>query len=138
MSANRHRHSNSLQIGSMLLWAIVAAFFIVTGISYLYLKNQLYVAGARKKALERELRDLTAQNQVLDSQIAALTSRSALQQRLKEGFIKMVEIPSTSIVRLHLLPETATHGLAEDAHGGTDQLRTIAHNEDQVSLRAGR
>jgi hypothetical protein len=84
---------------------ICAAFLAVTGLSYLYLKNQLYVAGVSKKTLERELRSLIEENHVLDSQIAALTSRTALQQRLKDGFIKMIDIPGQSIVHLHLLPD---------------------------------
>ena len=37
---------------------------------------------------------------VANVQIAALTSRSALQRRLKEGYLKMIPITEQNIVRL--------------------------------------
>jgi hypothetical protein len=40
------------------------------------------------------------QNEVASAQIAALTSRSALQRRLKEGYLKMIPIAEHNIVRL--------------------------------------
>ena len=40
------------------------------------------------------------QNEVAGAQIAALTSRSALQRRLKEGYLKMIPIAEHNIVRL--------------------------------------
>jgi hypothetical protein len=44
-------------------------------------------------------------------QIAALTSRSAMQRRLKEGYLKMIPISEHSIVRLSAPPRP----LGEDA-----------------------
>ena len=41
-----------------------------------------------------------AQNEVASVQIAALTSRVALQRRLKEGYLKMIPISEQNIVRL--------------------------------------
>ena len=40
------------------------------------------------------------QSDVANVQIAALTSRSALQRRLKEGYLKMIPIAEQNIVRL--------------------------------------
>ena len=40
------------------------------------------------------------QNEDAKVQIAALTSRTALQRRLKEGYLKMIPITERSIVRL--------------------------------------
>ena len=70
----------------------MTAFLALTGLSYVYLTLQLYHLGDRKKALENELASLRTQNDVASAQIAALTSRSALQRRLKEGYLKMVPI----------------------------------------------
>ena len=75
-------------------------FFALAGLGYVYLKVQLYHLGDRKKALETELTSLRTQNDIAGVQIAALTSRSALQRRLKEGYLKMVPISERSIVRL--------------------------------------
>jgi hypothetical protein len=56
--------------------------------------------GDRKKALENELAGLRMQNDVASGQITALTSRSAMQRRLKEGYLKMIPISERNIVRL--------------------------------------
>ena len=73
----------------------------------------------RKKALENELASLRAQNEVASAQIAALTSRSAMQRRLKEGYLKMIPISEQSIVRLSAPPR---------APGEEDVLQPIANN----------
>ena len=41
------------------------------------------------------------QNEDAKVQIAALTSRTALQRRLKEGYLKMIPITEQNIVRLN-------------------------------------
>ena len=81
---------------------MLTAFFALTGLIYVYLTIQLYHLGDRKKALENELASLRTQNDVANVQIAALTSRSALQRRLKEGYLKMIPISERNIVRLTL------------------------------------
>src|SRR6184192_4184450 len=70
------------------------------GTFYFYLTLQLHRLGDRKKSLETELVGLRTQNDVANVQIAALTSRSALQRRLKEGYLKMIPIAEQNIVRL--------------------------------------
>ena len=83
-------------------WIVLTGFFALTGLIYVYLTIQLYHLGDRKKALENELASLRTQNDVANVQIAALTSRSALQRRLKEGYLKMIPISERNIVRLTL------------------------------------
>jgi hypothetical protein len=61
---------------------------------------QLYHLGERRKAVENELASLRTQNDVAAAQIAALTSRSALQRRVKEGYLKMIPVSESKIVRL--------------------------------------
>jgi hypothetical protein len=79
---------------------VATAFLALTGLVYVYLTLQLYHLGDRKKALENELVNLRAQNDVASGQIAALTSRSAMQRRLKEGHLKLIPISERNIVRL--------------------------------------
>ena len=55
----------------------------------------------QKKKLEQELVVLRTQNEDAKVQIAALTSRTALQRRLQEGSLKMIPITEQSIVRLN-------------------------------------
>jgi hypothetical protein len=101
MHAPRRKQMNTIDAAGMARWIVVTAFLALTGLIYVYLTLQLYHLGDRKKALENELASLRAQNEVASVQIAALTSRSALQRRLKEGYLKMIPIAEHNIVRLN-------------------------------------
>jgi hypothetical protein len=84
----------------------MTAFLALAGLTYVYLTLQLYHLGERRKAIENELISLRTQNDVASAQIAALTSRSALQRRLKEGYLKMMPISEANIVRLTIAPRS--------------------------------
>src|SRR5256886_5291477 len=100
MSRSRRKNWNAVDAPSLARWIVLTTFLALTGLSYVYLTIQLYHLGDRKKALENELAGLRTQNDVASAQIAALTSRSALQRRLKEGYLKMIPITERNIVRL--------------------------------------
>jgi hypothetical protein len=102
MNRSRRKNWNAVDAPSLARWIVLTAFLALTGLSYVYLTIQLYHLGDRKKALENELASLRMQNDVANVQIAALTSRSALQRRLKEGYLKMIPISERNIVRLTL------------------------------------
>jgi hypothetical protein len=78
----------------------MTAFLALAGLAYVYLTLQLYHLGERRKTVENELASLHTQNDVAAGQIAALTSRTALQRRLKEGYLKMIPVSDSKIVRL--------------------------------------
>jgi hypothetical protein len=101
MSRSR-RNWNEVNAASLARWIVLTGFLALTGLGYVYLTLQLYHLGDRKKALETEVANLKMQNEVAGAQIAALTSRSALQRRLKEGYLKMIPIAEHNIVRLTL------------------------------------
>src|SRR5437763_2055474 len=100
MHAPRRKQMNTIDAAALARWIVVTAFLALTGLIYVYLTLPLYPLGDRKKGLENELASLRAQNEVASVQIAALTSRSALQRRLKEGYLKMIPIAERDIVRL--------------------------------------
>lgn len=100
MHAPRRKNLNSVNAASLARWIVITGFLALTGLIYVYLTLQLYHQGDRKKALENEVTSLRSQNDVASVQIAALTSRSAMQRRLKEGYLKMIPIAEPSIVRL--------------------------------------
>src|SRR5436309_5519183 len=100
MRSSRRKNWNAVDAASLARWIVLTTFLALTGLSYVYLTIQLYHLGDRKKALENELAGLRTQNDVASAQIAALTSRSALQRRLKEGYLKMIPISERNIVRL--------------------------------------
>ena len=100
MHAPRRKAFNSVNAPSLARWIAITATLATTGLIYVYLTLQLHDLGDRKKALENELTSLRAQNEVASVQIAALTSRSAMQRRIKEGYLKMIPISERNIVRL--------------------------------------
>ena len=100
MRQTRRKIRNPVNAASLARWIVLTTFLALTGLSYVYLTIQLYHLGDRKRALETELAGLRTQNDVASAQIAALTSRSALQRQLKDGYLKMVPISERNIVRL--------------------------------------
>jgi len=121
MHAPRRKAFNSVIAASLARWIVATAFLALTGLIYVYFTVQLYHLGDRKKALENELASLRSQNDVASVQIAALTSRSAMQRRLKEGYLKMIPIAEQNIVRLNaprpLRPEDAVQPVANKRGG---------------------
>jgi len=102
MNHSRRKQFNSINAPSLARWIVITAFLALTGLIYVYLTVQLYHLGDRKKALETELTSVRSQNDAASVQIAALTSRVALQRRLKEGYLKMIPIAEQNIVRLNV------------------------------------
>jgi hypothetical protein len=100
MNRSHRKNRNTLNAASLARWIVMTAFLALAGLSYVYLTLQLYHLGDRKKAVENELASLRTQNDVAGVQIAALSSRAALQRRLKEGYLKMIPISENNIVRL--------------------------------------
>ena len=121
MHAPRRKTFNSMNAASLARWIVVTGFLALTGLIYVYLTLQLYHLGDQKKALENELTSLRSENDVASVQIAALTSRSALQRRLKEGYLKMIPIAEQNIVRLNVprseRPEDAVQPVANKRGG---------------------
>ena len=107
MKHSRRRNWNEVNAASLARWIVMTAFLALAGLSYVYLTLQLYHLGERRKAVENELAALRTQNDIASAQIAALTSRSALQRRLKEGYLKMVPISEANIVRLTIPARSA-------------------------------
>src|SRR4029077_15101713 len=100
MTRSRRKNWNAVNAPSLARWIVLTAFLALAGLIYVCLTMHLYHLADRKKALDNELSSLPTQNDVASVEIAALTSRSALQRRLKEGYLKMVPIAEHNIVRL--------------------------------------
>ncbi len=107
MNRSRRRNCNTVNAASLARWIVMTAFLALAGLTYVYLTLQLYHLGERRKAVENELVSLRTQNDVTAAQIAALTSRSALQRRVKEGYLKMIPVSESKIVRLTMLARSS-------------------------------
>ena len=106
MNRSRRRNCNTVNAASLARWIVMTAFLALAGLAYVYLTLQLYHLGERRKAMETELASLHSQNDVAAAQIAALTSRTALQRRLKEGYLQMIPVSDSKIVRLTIPPRS--------------------------------
>lgn len=124
MNPNSKRQNNRLQLAAMLRWVVIAVFLGVAGLSYLYLKNQLFTLGSHRRAMEQELRDLIAQNNVLENRVSSLTSFTALQRKMDDGFLKM--IPIAEHVATHVRPQEVKSWAASEANAG-NQYQTVSH-----------
>ncbi|MEO7723934.1 MAG: hypothetical protein ABIU29_04485 [Chthoniobacterales bacterium] len=101
MNRRRRKNFNPIDAPALARWIVIVAFLAATGLSYVYLTVQLHHQGVQRRALEQELIATRTQNGDAKVQIAALTSRTALQRRLKEGYLQMIPITEQSIVRLN-------------------------------------
>ncbi len=124
MNLNSKRQNNRLQCAALLRWVVITVFLGVAGLSYLYLKNQLYVLGTQRTHMEQELRDLIAQNNVLEDRVSKLTSFSTLQHRLEDGFLKMVPISEHAVA--HVRTQEVARWAAADLGNG-NQFQTVSH-----------
>ena len=84
----------------MALWLVGAIFAGIVGLCYVYLTTQLHATGRQIHDMEIELKDLIGRNEAAHAKISQLSSRTVLQRRLNEGFIKMQPITDDHIVRV--------------------------------------
>lgn len=118
MNRRRRKNFNPIDASSLARWIVIVAFLAATGLSYVYLTVQLHHQGVQRRALEQELSAIRTQNEDAKVQIAALTSRTALQRRLKEGYLEMIPITEQSIVRLNAPARVA----------GEDEVQAVAND----------
>lgn len=122
MAANRRKHANTVPVAGIVRWMIVGAFICITGLSYVYFKNQQHTTGTEIKNLERQLAELTMQNDIVRAKISQLSSRAALQKRIADGFIRMTPITDDRIVRLNTAPPSRSTAAAD-----ANELRAISN-----------
>jgi cell division protein FtsB len=110
MSRHRQQH-NPINAAALAWWIVITLFVGGSGLIYVWQSVQLHSLGDQKRKLEVELVEVRAENEVASVQIAALTSREAIERRHKEGYLKMHPIGEQHIVRLNF----PTRALGADA-----------------------
>lgn len=106
-SPNRRKQVNPVHCSSLVRWLIAALMLGVGGLFFVYIKNQQFALGEEIRLVERKIREVHAENDVLLARITEFSSRRMLQQRIAEGFIAMQPIQDNVIARL-LPPTTAS------------------------------
>jgi len=101
MKSNRRRNQNQVPIRALSPWLIMLLIGLIGGLTWVYLSNQQIARGREISKLEKQLEGVRKEIDGLRSPIATLSSRTALQKRLNDGFIKMVPITTESIVQVN-------------------------------------
>ena len=93
-------HSNPIQIGKILCVSAIVAALLGVGLGFVNIKNQQFAIGEQIRQTERRIQQVRAENDVLLAKVTELTSRPALQARVKSGYIAVVNITGDNIARL--------------------------------------
>jgi cell division protein FtsB len=102
MNHSARRNVNySIKVASILKVVLCTVLLAAAGLSYVYLKNQEQQCGQIQRRLETELAQLRGHNEVVNSQIASLSSRAFLEKRLAKESLGLVPIVNDQIVRLN-------------------------------------
>lgn len=91
---------SALPLGPLMHWVVVVAFLGLLGLCYVHMKHKLKVDGDRRRDLEHAVADLDEKLKVAANEIMRLTSRPALERRRQEGFIRMVQVQDSRMLRL--------------------------------------
>lgn len=122
MSRNRRRHSNQVPVRALSPWVVLCAIALIGGLSWVNIKNQIFTKGQEIKRLESQLAEIETQSKALDSRIAILSSRTALQKRVSDGFIKVIPIAQERVVQVNVGPNGVYASLA-----GGDEIRAVSN-----------
>ncbi|MEI8292914.1 MAG: hypothetical protein WCG66_02875 [bacterium] len=93
-------NSNPIQIGKILVVSFIVTVLLATGLGFVHLKNKQFAIGDQIRQTERKIRQVQAENEVLLAKVTELTSRPALQARVKSGYIAVVNITGDKVARL--------------------------------------
>lgn len=93
-------NSNPIQIGKILAVSTIVTILLTVGLGFVYIKNQQFAIGEQIRQTERKIQQVRAENDVLLAKVTELTSRPALQARVKSGYITVMNITGDKIARL--------------------------------------
>lgn len=100
----RARQDQGPGAGFLARWLSLVVFVGVLGLCYVQMKQKLTADGDRCRELENAVRELDEKLLGVTSDIRRLTGRPSLERRRKEGFISMMEVSDSRLVRLR--PQT--------------------------------
>ena len=120
----RRNITYSIKVASILKMVVCTALLAAAGLSYVYFKNQEQQYGNIQRHLEAELAHLHASNEVVNAQIASLSSRAYLEKKLAKESLGLVSIANDQLVRLN--------GLRHD--GRVDELRPVSNRGFTTTL----
>lgn len=110
---NRARQEHSAGLGWLACWIAVVLFVGLLGLCYVQMKQKLAADGNRCRELENAVKDIDEKLLVLNTEIRRLAGRPSLERRNEEGFIRMIDVTDSRIIRLREQTESAALSTAE-------------------------
>jgi len=104
---SRARQEQAAGLGMLLRWLAVVVFVGVLGLCYVQMKQKLAADGNLCRDLENAVRELDEKLLVVTTDIRRLAGRPALERRREEGFIRVIDVADSRIVRLREQTEAA-------------------------------
>ncbi|MBJ7258091.1 MAG: hypothetical protein JHD33_01015 [Chthoniobacterales bacterium] len=104
---NRARQENAAGLGLLARWIAVVVFVGLLGLCYVQMKQRLATDGNLCRDLENTVRELDEKLLVVNTNIRRFTGRPSLERRREEGFIRMIDVTDSRIVRLREQTEAA-------------------------------
>jgi hypothetical protein len=99
-SENPHKDVTPIHIAPLFKWLMLASIVASCGLLFVSIKNQQHFLGEQTRGIERQARDVRAQNEVLLARISTLSSRVELQRKLNQGLIALQPIQDHCIARI--------------------------------------
>lgn len=103
MPGNRRRSVNPIPLGSVTICLIVSIFATATGLTYVWMKNQMHQSAEQIRMLEQELTTLATQNVVIRTRIDELSAVEPITRQYMADKGKMgglINIPDDRIVHV--------------------------------------
>ncbi len=97
---NRKKANNGIEVPLLTQWLVLFFVLGLSGLFFVYLKNQQHAIGKQTRIVEVQLTGARAHNDALVAKITALTSRGALQHKLDEKCLDLIPIRETAIARV--------------------------------------
>lgn len=108
-------NSNPIQMGKIICVSAIVTTLLAVGLGFVYIKNQQFAIGEQIRQTERKIQQIRAENDVLLAKVTELTSRPALQARVKSGYIAVVNITGDKIARLTPPVQASEDGILRTA-----------------------
>lgn len=100
---NTKKRVNTINALPIFKWMMIACSLGGIGLQIVHLKNKQFQLGQNIWQLEHTLRETHTRNQVLLAEIATLSSRAAIQKKLKSMAVVMHAIKDQCIARVLIL-----------------------------------
>jgi cell division protein FtsL len=108
MPDNRRRHSsNTVPTAKIFAVSLILAALCISGIFYLWKKNQMITTGLEITKRESELRSLKRQNESATTEISQLTSTVALEKSQQANRFQLKPITPVDLFNIEANPPTS-------------------------------